>query len=168
VRPRHGQRTQHDGVDNGEDRRIGADAQGEREDGDRGEGRRVAQGAGGVAQIAPQVLGGGFPADVAGVVFQRGETAHLGSGGARGLFTRQTGLHLLLDRRLEVPAQLGIELAVPFAAAEQRTQAAGQTFHRTHHNSPREASRILAIAVVCTSHSRVPRLSAVRPADVSE
>ncbi len=52
------QRPDQDGVDRGEDRRVGADAEGQRRDRDRGEARRLSQQAKAVAQIGEKGVHG--------------------------------------------------------------------------------------------------------------
>ena len=79
---------------------------------------------------------------------------------------RQAGSHLLVDRGLQIGAELFVELLLDALVVEQRAKATKEAIEREHH-SPREASRILAIAMVCTSQSRVSRLSVDRPGAVS-
>jgi hypothetical protein len=47
--------------------------------------------------------------------------------------------------------------------SEQPSESAEEAGHESHHNSPSDASRILAIAVVWSSQSRVSRFSFARP-----
>jgi hypothetical protein len=56
------ERAKQDGVEQGEDGGVGADAEGEREQGYEGEARALGQGAGAEAQVGEEVVEGRFPA----------------------------------------------------------------------------------------------------------
>jgi hypothetical protein len=72
-----------------------------------------------------------------------------------------------LDRRFEELAQLGVELLLDARLSEQPSESAEEAGDESHHNSPSDASRILAIAVVWSAQSRVSRFSFARPSAVS-
>jgi len=61
VRLREGQRLQQQCVDEGEDRGVGADAEGERDDRDQGEDRRLDERANRVANVLSNGLHGATP-----------------------------------------------------------------------------------------------------------
>ena len=75
-----GKRLEEDAVDDSEDGGIGADAEGEREDGDGGEGRILAQAADGVAHVLHEDFEGGTDADVADILFDLFHTAEIAAG----------------------------------------------------------------------------------------
>ena len=55
------------------------------------------------------------------------------------------------------------ELLLDSLTLEQGSQAADEARHPGHHTSPGVAARILAMALACSSHCRVSRLSRARP-----
>jgi hypothetical protein len=157
---------QHQGVDHAEHRRVRADAQRQQQHDDNGESGRTAQHAGAVLQVAPGAVEYRFPANVTNPILHRFDAAQLDARGANGLRPRQPRSHLFFDSGGEKLAQLVVQFRFNAGCPEQAPQPAAEARQDRHHNSPRDASRIRAIAFVWTSQSRVSRLSVVRPAGV--
>ncbi|SPF38492.1 hypothetical protein SBA4_2150027 [Candidatus Sulfopaludibacter sp. SbA4] len=101
-----------------EDGGIGADAEGQRQYGDRGERRASREHPQSVAEIAPGDIQREDAAGVAGVVLHLVEAAEIEAGAARGFFTRGAGLLIFFDLAIEVEAQFLVEFLFDAVAAE--------------------------------------------------
>jgi hypothetical protein len=157
---------QHQRVNHAEHRGVRGDAQRQQQHDDNGESRRSAQHAGAVPQVAPAPIEYRFPANVTNAIFHRLDAAQLNARGANRLRPRQPRSHLFFDSGGEKLAQLVLQFRFDAGGPEQAPHSPGEARQDRHHNSPRDASRIRAIALVCTSQSRVSRLSVARPAGV--
>jgi hypothetical protein len=108
----HGERMQHQAIRHGEDRGVRADAEGEREYGDRGETRRFAQ----HAQAEAQVLNQGFKEmralGFAAFFLELLVAAELEPGASPGLCTRNAGTLEVIGAILDVRAQFLFHLLV--------------------------------------------------------
>ena len=87
----NGKRSQHDHVEQAEDRGVGADAEGKGEDGDEGEARAGGEHAQAVAQVLREVLEGGLPAGGTDAVLDGVGAAHLNARRTGGLVGRHAG-----------------------------------------------------------------------------
>src|SRR5690349_14741069 len=97
-----------------------------------------------------------FPPRVAHVVLYRVQAAQFDTGSPNGIVAIHSRGHISLDGRLQILLQFFIEFLLEPFLPNQSTEGTYETRHETHsYSSPREAARILAIAAVCTSHSRV-------------
>ena len=76
--------------------------------------------------------------------------------------------HLLFDAALQELAQFSVQVVIRLRLPEEAAEAADDAVEEGHHNSSRDARRILPMAFVCTSQSRVSRFSLARPCAVSE
>ena len=88
LRVGDGKRLQHEVVDEGEDGGVGADAEGQREDGDGGEAGTFGHHAETVADVVPDAFGGGLPGGGADFVLDGFGAAHLDAGCALGFAGR--------------------------------------------------------------------------------
>src|SRR5829696_6201230 len=105
------------GVDDGEDRGVGADSEREREDRGGGERGGPSQHPERIPHVLQDALEARFPVGIANVVFDRGVAAVFQPGGAARLFQRHARLQLRFDRLVEVAADLLVEfLILPFTA----------------------------------------------------
>ena len=95
-----GRRTQEQAIDDAEDRRRAADAERERRDRRRGEGRPLAQHAKGKAHVLPHALDDRFPADVPHPIFHRLDAADLDACGANGRVAAHARWTLSVRRRV--------------------------------------------------------------------
>ncbi len=105
-------------VHDAEHRRVGADAESEREDYSKGECLARAQSAERVAQILEHALDKHDAARVTRVVLDALHTAEFQSGASFGLDARQPFAHQLLRLALEMEAQLRVQLALHGTAGE--------------------------------------------------
>ena len=162
-----GQGAQHHRVDDAEDGGVGADAEREDDDRHRRERRRTPQGTSGIADVPPEVLDAGFPTGVACLFFHGIQTSDLEPRGPDRGVRRQTAPDLCVDGSIEVGTELLVELSIGTTAPEQRQYTRDEPVRPRHQSFPSEARRILVIAAVCSSHSRVSRLNFARPCAVS-
>ncbi len=160
----NGQRFEQHRVDDGKERRVGADAEGERENDDRGESGIAAHRADGESQVGGQAVDQTLPADVADVVLGGFDAAELGACRTRRLVSRDAAAELLVDCALEIGAYFVVEVGVDLAPAKEGAKAAAEP--RQHQISPCDVRRMRAIAAIWLSHSRVSTRSFRRPASV--
>ena len=120
----HRQGAQQQAVDDAEDRGVGADREGQRQDGDGGEARRASEGAHGVARIVPEIVETRFPAGGAHVILDGCGASELDSRGARRGVAAQAGLHVPLDRRIEIGAEFLVQVVLDAIAVEERADPA--------------------------------------------
>src|SRR5262249_29090958 len=120
-----------------------------------------------IPDVAPDAFQPGFPPDVADLILDGGEAADLDAGRAARLGPSHPGANLCLDRDIEVGAKLVVELLFDATTPKQGLQSGEQAADRRHQKSPSDALRILPIAAVCASQSRISRLSRARPDAVS-
>ena len=144
----------------------GAYAQSERKDPHRGETRRFAQAADGVAHVLPNSLHGRFPPEVPRLFLDGVHAADLDTRSANSFLAAHPGRHFLFGDYLQVGAQLLVHVPFHPCLVEQTPEPADDAPEQQNHNSPSEARRILVIAAVCASQSRVARLSVARPSGV--
>ena len=151
----HRQRLQDDRIEQAEDGRRRPDPERQRQRGGGGETWRFAQAAKRIPDVLPHTFDGRFPADVTHAVLHRLRAAKLQPGGTRGCFGRHPGADVLVDDVLEEVVQLGVELLFHGTPLQQTSQSADDPCDPGHYRSPSDARRILAMAVVWTSQSRV-------------
>jgi len=87
-----GQRAEHDGVEQGEDGGVGADAEGERKQGHEGEAGALGEGAAAEAQVGEEVVEARLPARGPDLVFYGVAAADFDPGEATGGFGVEAGL----------------------------------------------------------------------------
>ena len=161
-----GERSEQDRIHSTEHGGGGAYAQSKREHRHRGETRRFAQDPDGVAHVLPNSLHGRFPPDVSRPFLDGVHAADLDARRANGRLAGEAGCHLLFDGSLQVGAELLVHVPFHLCLVEQTPEPADDAAKDQHHSSPSEARRILVIAAVCASQSRVARLSVARPSGV--
>ena len=118
----YSQRFEKQAVDDAEDGGGGADAEREREDGDGCEGWRFGQHAHAVAQVLHQVAYGSHVPRVADRLFDLLDAAEGAERRGAGLFRRQALRDELFGVRLDVEAQLVVQVVLDASTAEQRAQ----------------------------------------------
>src|SRR5690242_11819660 len=106
-----GQRAQQHGIHDAENGGVCADAEGEREHGDGGEGGTAAELAEGVAHVLPVRLEEGLPGGGADTLLGRFETAALETHGATSVLRIPALLHVFLGGHIHEAAQFFVELA---------------------------------------------------------
>ena len=120
------QRPEEDGIDEGEDRGVCADAEGERQDRDRAETRALPQGA----QREPDILANAVEkreaARVPALLFPRLDRPHLAPGGVAGAGGSHAGGDVFVLEALQVIAQLRVELLLCAAAAAAANEDADE------------------------------------------
>ena len=124
LRMRHRKRAQHDGVEQAEDRSVGADAECQRYDDNRAETGIAADHARAVMQVAVDVFQHAFPTRVARVVFHRFGAAQVRLRQAHCLFTATARSHFLLCRRFHVLPKFFVKLPLIAPLKEQRAHTA--------------------------------------------
>ena len=154
---RIGERTQQRGIDDGENRGIGANAQGHGQDGDRREARRFAQGTKGVPDVLRQTIppepATGFVEVLFGVEFIAKGAPCSGAG----FRETHSSLAQVFGFKLNVLFDFSVEI-VEFALAPQ---------HRYYPSAASEP-KIRAIALAKRFHLVVSLTSCLRPKTVSE
>ena len=120
LRVGEGKGPQQDAVDDGEDGGVGADTEGQREQGDGGEAGCAAQTARGVAQVAAKAREPESAPHVARHLRDVGDVAELAPRGTLGVGPRLAARDAVGDRHLEVSANLLIELLAPLGAGTPR------------------------------------------------
>jgi hypothetical protein len=106
-----------------ENRGVGADAEGEREDGDSGEARGFPQHAQGVADVPGRGFEEVHAARLAAFLFELIDSAEFETSAAASFQERQAGLNELFDLLVEVKAQFVVEFVFDGTTPEQGTQA---------------------------------------------
>src|SRR5215469_112969 len=123
LRMRHRQVAQQDLIGQREDGGVGADAQGESENGDGGEARRFSEHAKSEAQILEQGVEEGKATAVAVALPGLFETAELEERLAAGLFGGHALSEVAFDSHFQVRTQFGVEVAIELRAAKDGAQA---------------------------------------------
>jgi hypothetical protein len=166
VRARIWQRPQEHRVHEREDRRRGADADGERKDGHGREPWTPAQGPHRVGQVLLKALDGGATAGIATFVLTRFDGAHVPKRPCARVRGRHTRRDVVVDRSLRVVLKLLGELLLEAIAAEQRTKT------QTKRSTPAHVRSYIGlttreIAADRRSHCAVSNFRARRPSAVS-
>ena len=115
------------------------------------------------AHVPPEALDHRFPADVPNAILHGFNAADLDECCANGRVAAHTAGYFLFGGRLEVRAQFVVQVLFNAVPVEQGTASAADSAEDAHHNSPRDALRILEIAAVWTSQSRASFLNLARP-----
>ena len=118
-----GQRAQHQRVHHAEDGDVGADAEGENENGDEGEAAVAAEGAEGVLQILQKNVEFHKSSRFAVLVFRLFHAAEADERLAAGFVGSQAALDVLFDGELDVRGDLGFEVGVERRLAEEGKHA---------------------------------------------
>lgn len=170
VRVAHRQAAQHDGVDEAEDRRARADAEGQDEHDDGGEGRAPAELARRESQVSDQVVGERHAARIAALLLDGLDAAELAQRCTAGRLGFHARGDVLLDQSLDVEPDLLVELAVERGLAEERTDAEAELCGPAHGacSYPGTLFRTSAIAADRRSQVACSRSRYFRPARVSE
>jgi len=106
------ERAQQDGVDDGEDDDVGADAESEDENGDGGEAGVAAEGAEGVAEVLEEDVEPGEAAGFALVFFCLLDSAETDEGAAAGLFGGYSVAYVFFDGEVDVALEFGVQVGV--------------------------------------------------------
>ena len=148
LRIPNGQGVEQNGVDQAEDGCRTSDAECQRQYRDGGEARRLAQAAGGNTDVLPDAVDDRFPADVSDFFpHDRGRPERYASGPSRRLMAHPAS-NPVLDSAFEKVLQLSVQLTIAAAGPTQCLCRSDEAPDPRPHNSPSEALRILAIAVV--------------------
>jgi hypothetical protein len=111
------------GIDHAEDGDIGADSESEDEDGNEGEAGIFAQRAGGVAEVAEEIVDKMDAADVAALLFAEFKAVDVAEGGAAGVIGREAESEVVLRFAFEMVAEFFVEFLLDLVAIEERTKA---------------------------------------------
>ena len=122
----HGQRAQDQAVHERVDRGVGADAEGQGQDRHEGEGRAAAQDADAVREVLAEVLEEARAPRVAALLLHLLDAPELDARAAAGLGLGEAGAHVVGRLALDVVAQLGVELGLEAAAAEEPAEESHQ------------------------------------------
>ena len=131
----HREHAEDDRVDKGEDGGVGADAEGESEDGDGSEGGILAQGAQGVADVLEQRFEERDAAGVATFFFGGFEAAKFEAGAAEGFVPRDAGGDEVVGVGFEMEAEFGVHVALHLGAVESGVEPgteAGEVGHYSY------------------------------------
>ena len=120
---RVGQRLQDDGIDDAEDGGVGADAEGHRDDDGEGVARLLAQAPQPIAHVLRHGFDEARQPRVTDVVLDAVDAAEELAGGASRSVRCHALPYVLVGKHVEVEFELGIELALHGAAAEQGADA---------------------------------------------
>src|SRR5437016_9180564 len=127
------QRNEQNSVHQAEDGSVGTDAEGECKDGDGTEAGRLVQCAGGIAQVAGELLKPDPTPGVAGFFFEQGRIAESAHGGVAGLFGASARGDVLSDLLVEMKLNFVIQLlgkAVPMKQSLQPKRQSPSPHHR--------------------------------------
>ena len=127
---------QEEGVDQAEDRRVGADPQGERERRDEGEDGAAAQRAGRVAQILGQLFDEARTPHLPAPLLDLRDPAEGAQSGLAGLARAHAGRDVFSGLLVDVEAQFGGELGLDAGAPEDRAQAQAKDVRSAHGGRP--------------------------------
>src|SRR5262249_26860932 len=108
-----------------------------------------------------------FPTDVTDSFLHGCDAAQFHSCSAHGLLPAQPRAHLLFYGTLQEFDEFIVQLLFPARPPKQVAKPADEAPDERHQITPGEASRILAMAVVCVCQSRVARLRYARPCVLS-
>ena len=159
------QALQRDGIDEGEDGGVGADAQGERDDGGSRDARRVAQQSGRIAEVADHLVQEGQAAFASAVVLPAVHGAELEARLPLRHPARHAAPLQVVGPGLQVEAQLGVHVRLEPGAAEDAAEEDREA--RKHHASPRRAPSAAVIAAVSRSQPSDSSRRRFRPEGVS-
>src|SRR5579864_6312146 len=132
VRSRERQGPQRQGLDDAEDQRVGADAQGQREHGDKGEARALAQQAGGVPDVPGEAVQPGPGPDGAQLLLDQRHVAESAARRMAGLLRGQASRTQFLRLELEMRRQLALQLLQPLPAPREPRQPRAQPVPAAH------------------------------------
>ena len=168
MRPLDRQGTEEHRVHQAEDRRVRADAEREREQGDGGEDGIGGEPPQAVARVLQQHLDPRQPALLAVALRRRCDSAELDERLTPRLLRLEPGAHAVLHVHLQVALQLLGQLAVARAASERSRQPhePAPDLSRAHQDSCGGARKRARIAVA-SSHLRASRSICLRPARVN-
>ena len=131
-----GHRAEENGVDEAEDGGVGADADGQREDGESGKGGAATQLAEGVAEILGEGFECGPGAMVADGLLDLLDAAAVTQGGAAGFFGGHAGGDAFVGEEAGVGADFGIEAMLDLLLVEQVADGGAQPGSECHRTSP--------------------------------
>jgi len=132
----HRQRAQEQGVDQAEDRGVGADAERQRKRRDEREDRARYQHPGRVPQVTSEVFHMTGPAHIAAPFLDLGHTAESAQSGMAGLARGHARRDVLRDELIEMEGQLGRELCLDLGPPEQGSGTKTQLVRSTHAGRP--------------------------------
>ena len=139
LRAPPGKRGQEDALHDAEERRRGADAEGEGEGGDDGEARAAAERAGGEAGVEPEVFQAAGAALVAHLLLVALDAAEGADGPAAGRVRGEAGALVVAGLHVEVEAHLLVELDLVGAAAGEGAGGGAQLVEPAHGHAPWKA-----------------------------
>ena len=122
VRIADRERPQHHAVDERENRRIRADAEGERRDGGRGDAARLQHHSQRIPNVQRQFVIEAHATCLATVLLHARDRPKLEPRATQGRFSRQAGALKILGIRLEMKSHLVVHLAFEACAASQRAK----------------------------------------------
>ena len=161
-----GQTLDEHGVDDREDRRVRADAQGERRDRDGGEAGVLAERAGREAEVLPGPLEERQAAAIPHRLLRDVEPAELPDRFAPRLLRRHSAAHGVVDVHLDVGLELLRQVPLLASPPEESGEPGEEPAHAPHAR-PSAGARKRARMAVVRSHSRVSSSTWRRPARVS-
>src|SRR3954463_3352869 len=158
-----------DGVHEGKDRRVRADADGERQHGNGREPRALAKRAERVGHVLPDAVDKLDAARVAALLLAERDRTHLDSRPLARVRERHAGRDVVLDQLLEMVLHLLIELALNAGPPHDRAPTQADLADPAHLLPSRAPAgfTIIAIAADSRSHCAVSTFNAFRPAAVS-
>ena len=116
---REWERAEQEGVDDGEDDDVGADAEGEDEDRDGGEAGVATKGAEGVAEVLKKDVEPGEAAGFALMFFCLLDAAETDEGAAAGFFGGHAVADVFFDGEIDVALEFGVEVGVALLPVEE-------------------------------------------------
>ena len=122
LRAAIGQGPEEDGIDECEDGRVCADAEGEGQYANGGESRALSQPAERVSHVLANLVEERYAARVTALFLALIEPPHLSKGGVAGIAGRHAGGDVLLGEALQMKAQLLVELLLDAGPPEQRAK----------------------------------------------
>src|SRR5690348_3966799 len=132
VRARHRKQVQGGGVENGEDGGVGADAEGEGEDGDCREARGLAQHAEAEAQILREAFDEADAAGLAALFLDAFEAAEFESRAAESFGARDAGAEEIFSVGVDVGAKLGVHVGLHVGATQDGAGPGAETSEKCH------------------------------------
>ena len=157
------QSSQHQRIDHAEERRVRADAEGQRDHRDRGESPVAPQHAHRVAHVAPRVLDPAEGSSVAVLFFHLLYSTERAPCGESRLLGCRAAPHVLRGELVQVRAHFFVESGVQLPSQEQRANPRQQCPHQSFRSAATGLRRIArlagiaeAIAVTLTRSSTVP------------
>ena len=164
-----GKRAEKNGVDDGEDDDVGADAEGEDDHGDDGEGGVAAEGAEGEAEVLEEDVEPGQAAGGALVFAGLLDSAEADEGAAAGFFFGHAEGEIFFGGQVEVGGDFGFEVGVVLWLMEEGEDAGEGLAEGWHQFSPSGAmARTRVMTVERRRQCSVSATSCLRPARVME